>query len=129
MERLDEERLAVAAAFGLPRVTTLEWNIKFYGHQGFGGKTLYDALSTTPVHGAARAPSSIDHRYFTEDVPFGLAPIASLGRAIGVPTPITEAVVTVSGAVCGRDFAREGRSVDSLGLAGMTVPQIMTYVA
>jgi opine dehydrogenase len=129
MERLDQERLAVARAFGLPQVTTLEWNIKFYGHQGFGGSTLHEALSTTPVHGAARAPSSIDHRYFTEDIPFGLAPIASLGRAIGVPTPVTEAVVTVASAVCGRDFAREGRSVESLGLAGMTVSQIMNHVA
>ena len=129
MERLDDERLAVARAFGLPQITTLEWNIKFYGHQGFGGKTLHEALSTTPVHGAARAPSSIDHRYFTEDIPYGLAPIASLGRAIGVPTPVTEAVVTVSSAVCGTDFARAGRSVESLGLAGMSVPEILKSVA
>jgi opine dehydrogenase len=110
-------------------VTTLEWNIKFYGHQGFGGKTLYEALSTTPVHGAARAPSSIDHRYFTEDIPYGLAPIASLARAIGVATPVTDSVVTISSAVCGKDFAHAGRSVESLGLAGMSVPQILSHVA
>jgi opine dehydrogenase len=128
MERLDDERLAVAEACGLPRVSTLEWNIKFYGHQGFGGATLYEALSTTPVHGAARAPSSIDHRYFTEDVPYGLVPIASLGRAVGAPAPVTEAVVAVCSAVTGRDFARDGRTVESLGLGGLTAEQILAYV-
>jgi opine dehydrogenase len=128
MERLDEERLAVARAFGLPQVSTLEWNVRFYGHQGFGGKTLYEALSTTPVHGAARAPSSIDHRYFVEDIPYGLVPIASLGRAVGVLTPVTESVATVSAAVCGRDFWREGRTVETLGLSGMNVAQILRFV-
>jgi opine dehydrogenase len=128
MERLDDERLAVAEACGLPRISTLEWNVKFYGHQGFGGATLHEALSTTPVHGAARAPSSIDHRYFTEDVPYGLVPIASLGRAVGAPAPVTEAVVGVCSAVTGRDFAREGRTVESLGLDGLTAEQILAYV-
>lgn len=128
MERLDEERLAVAGAFGLPRISALDWNVRFYGHQGFGGRTLHDALSTTPVHGAARAPSSIDHRYFTEDVPYGLVPTASVGRAIGLSLPVTEAAVTVIGALSGRDFAREGRTTESLGLAGMSAAEIVTYV-
>jgi opine dehydrogenase len=128
MEGLDAERLAVAGAFGLPRISTLEWTTRMYGHQGFGGATLYEALSTTPVHGAARAPSSVDHRYFTEDVPYGLVPIASGGRAIGVPAPITEAVVAVCSAVAGRDFAREGRTIESLGLGGLTVDQILAHV-
>jgi len=128
MERLDEERLAVVGALGLPEVSLLEWNIKFYGHQGLGGKTLYEAMSTTPVHGAARAPSSLDHRYFTEDVPFGLVPTASLGRALGIPTPVTDGVVAVSSAVCGRDFVRLGRTVETLGLGGMNAKQILAYV-
>jgi opine dehydrogenase len=128
MERLDEERLAVAAAFGLPRISTLEWTTRMYGHQGFGGTTLYEALSTTPVHGAARAPSSVDHRYFTEDVPFGLVPIASLGRAVGAPAPVTEAVVTVCGAAAGRDFVAEGRTVETLGLAGLDAAAILAHV-
>lgn len=128
MERLDEERMAVAAAFGLPRISTLQWTTAMYGHQGFGGATLYEALSTTPVHGAARAPSSVDHRYFTEDVPYGLVPIASLARAIGVPAPVTDAVVTVCSAVSGRDFAREGRTVESLGLAGRSAGEILAFV-
>lgn len=128
MERLDEERLAVVGAFGLRRTSTLEWTTAMYGHQGFGGATLYEALSTTPVHGAARAPSSVDHRYFTEDVPFGLVPIASLGRAVGTPAPVTEAVVAVCSVCAGRDFAAEGRTVESLGLTGLDAGQMLAYV-
>jgi opine dehydrogenase len=129
MERLDDERVAICAAFGLPEVTVLEWTTKFYGPQGFGGETLYEALSTTPVHGASKAPASIDHRYFTEDVPYGLVPIASLGEAAGICTKVTGAVSTVAGAVVGHDFWAMGRTVETLGLAGMDREAILEYVS
>ncbi len=128
MEALDRERLAIATAYGLPQLPLLEMITGFYAHQGVAGATLYDTLSKTPVHGAARAPSSVGHRYLTEDVPFGLVPMSSLGQLAGVPTPIMHGVSTVAGAVVGRDFFAEGRTARSLGLAGKTVEQVLEYV-
>lgn len=128
MERIDAERLALVGAFGLPRVGLLEWTLRFYAHQGMRGATLYDAFSTTPVHGAARAPAAVDHRYFTEDVPYGLVPIASLAESLGVPAPVTRGLVDLAGAACGRDFWVEGRTIDRLGLRSMTARDITAYV-
>jgi len=128
MERLDEERLAVCRAYGVRAKPVLEWSIEFYGAQGFGGENLYEALSKSPIHGAARAPGSVEHRYFTEDYPYGLLPIASLGKAAGVETPVTSAMVTVGGAVTGHDFWATGRTISTLGLDGMTKEQILRYV-
>ena len=127
-EAVDKERLAVVAAYGLPQKSLLEMLIEYYGHQGFGGKDLYEAVSTTPVHGAARAPSSVNHRYLTEDVPYGIVPISSFGRVAGVDVPLLEGLATVTGAVAGRDFWTEGRTVESLGLAGKSVSEILDYV-
>jgi opine dehydrogenase len=128
MGKLDEERVDVAGALGLPRITLLEWSIMFYGNQGFGGKDLYEAFSTTPVHGAARPPASVDHRYFNEDIPYGLVPIASLGRALGLPMRVTVGAVDVCSAVAGRDFWAEGRTLEKLGLAGLDRDGILSYV-
>jgi opine dehydrogenase len=89
---------------GVAQIGLLVWMLRFYGHQGMKGATLHEALSTTPVHGASRGPSSLDHRYFPEDVPYGLVPMAHLADAAGVPVPNIKAMIHISRAVAGQDF-------------------------
>jgi opine dehydrogenase len=49
-------------------------------------------------------PGSLDHRYITEDIPFGLVPICGLGRAIGVDMPVCRSLVDMASAMSGVDF-------------------------
>jgi len=128
MEAVDNDRLKLVEAFGLPRMSLLDWMTKFYGHQGFGGKDLYEALSNTPVHGPSRAPTGVEHRYYSEDIPFGLVPMVLLGKQLGLDLPVIEGFVNVSNPICNRDFWTDGRSVEDLGLAGMSVDEILAYV-
>jgi opine dehydrogenase len=128
VEGMDEERMAVAAFFDLPRVSVLEWLTRNYRHQGFGGDSIWQALSTSTVHKDSAAPGSIDHRHFNEDIPYGLTPTASLGRAMGVAVPVMEGFITVASTVSGRDFWSEGRTVEKLGLAGKSKEQILEFV-
>jgi len=118
-DAVDAERLAVVAALGYPLESTLDQLTRFYGDQGFGGATYYEAVHTTPVHGAARAPASIDHRYFTEDLPYGLVPVTEIGAALGIAMPVTRGLIDVVSALSGRDFRAEGRCLADLGLVGM----------
>lgn len=127
-EAIDAERLAVVRALGYRPETTLEQLTRFYGDQGFGGATYYEAVHTTPVHGAARAPSSIDHRYFTEDLPYGLVPLVELGAALGIDLPVTRGLIDVVGALSGRDFRAEGRRLADLGLEGMDAAAMRRFV-
>jgi opine dehydrogenase len=128
MEAIDEARLEILARLGLPQITTLEWLLRFYAHQGFGGDTLYEALSTTPVHGASKGPRTIEHRYITEDIPFGLVPMASIGQELGVETGAIDTMVDLACIVSGRDWWAEGWTADKLGLSGLAPDETLTYV-
>ncbi|UCC74208.1 MAG: NAD/NADP octopine/nopaline dehydrogenase family protein, partial [Gemmatimonadota bacterium] len=127
-EAIDAERMEVVAALGYEPESTLAQLIRFYGDQGFGGSSYYQAVHTTPVHGAARAPASVDHRYFTEDVPFGLVPLTEIGGALGVGMPVTRGLIDVVGALMGVDLRAAGRSLEQLGLAGMSASEMRDYV-
>jgi opine dehydrogenase len=127
-DTIDAERLELVAALGYEPESTLAQLIRFYGDQGFGGATYYEAVHTTPVHGAARAPASIDHRYFTEDIPFGLVPITEIGGELGFPMPVTRGLVGVIGALMGVDYRAAGRTLEQLGLGGMDVAEMRDFV-
>ena len=126
-EKVDAERMEVVAALGYRPESTLAQLTRFYGDQGFGGASYYEAVHTTPVHGAARAPSSTAHRYFTEDLPYGLVPIGDIGVALGLRLPTVRGLVDVVNALMGVDFWSSGRTLQRLGLDGMTAGEMRRY--
>ena len=122
-----DRRVHTFEEIGLPPITTLEWLLEFYGHQDMKGDTLFEAFSTSPVHGAAKGPRTIAHRYITEDIPFGLVPMASIGRELGVETPGIDTFIALAGTVSDKDWWVEGRTVDRMGLVGMSASQMVEY--
>ena len=62
------------------------------------------------------------------DTMSGLVPLASVGHALGIPTPMMDAFVNIASAVCGRDFWKEGRTAEKLGMAGKTLEEIQEMV-
>jgi opine dehydrogenase len=78
--------------------------------------------------GSSKGPSSADTRYITEDIPIGMVLWASLGRLVGVPTPTADALIHVSSVIHGRDYWQGGRTVEKLGLAGMTAEALVRYL-
>ena len=85
---------------------------------GLEGDDLHELIQRLhrEVFKDSPAPASLDARYVTEDVPYGLVPLAALGRVAGVPTPIADALTAIASAALGRDFAREGRTLERMGL-------------
>ncbi len=126
LERIDEERLAVASAVGVRSISAREWLYLTYDSPG---ATLVDAIRATGSYRGIKAPPGIDHRYIFEDVPMSLVPLASLGAMLGVPTPAIRMIVDLASILHTKDYWASGRTVDSLGLAGMSVRQIRRMVA
>jgi opine dehydrogenase len=126
LERIDAERLAVASAVGERSVSAREWLYLSYDSPG---KDLFEAIKNTGSYRGIKAPPSIDHRYITEDVPMSLVPLSSLGSMLGVPTPAIDMIIQLGSTLHGVDYRAIGRTVESLGLAGLSVRQIRHLVA
>lgn len=67
-------------------------------------------------------------RYIYEDVPYGTVLYSSLGQLLGVPTPISDGINHILSVVEQTDFWASGRTVESLGIAGMSREQLLRYL-
>jgi len=121
LETTDRERVAVAAALGIHAHTAREWLYLAYNSPG---RDLYQAVQSTPGYKGITAPSHLNHRYILEDVPMSLVPIASIGEMLGVPVPTIRVMIHLASLIHGRDFWKEGRTVERLGIKGMSVKDI-----
>ncbi len=53
-------------------------------------------------------------RYITEDIPYGLVPVAGLAYSYGVDIPIIDATICLASAINGADYYGEGRSLGEM---------------
>jgi len=125
VEALDSERLAVAAAFGVTLPSMLEWYRLRYGATG---ETLSDAVKRNQAYAGVQGQKTLHTRYLLEDIPTGLVPMAHLGRMAGVDVSRMETVIRLGEFMIGKDLTTSGRSLENLGLAGMTIRQIREYI-
>ena len=63
---------------------------------------------------ATGTPSSLDHKFITEDVPTGLIPMSAIGAAAGLKTPVIDALIEMVRNMTSKDFAAEGRTLHLL---------------
>ncbi len=126
LERIDAERVAVATGLGLQSATAREWLYRSYDSPG---SNLHEAIHNTFCYAGIKAPPSIAHRYIFEDVPMSLVPLASIGAQLGVPTPTIDMIIDLGSILHGRDFRAEGRTVERMGLVGLSLKQIHQLVA
>jgi len=71
-----------------------------------------------------REPLNFSYRYVTEDVKCNLALLCSIGELCNIATPIADSLLKLIGTIVGEDFMQTGRTLESLGLAGMKVQEI-----
>ena len=100
--------------------------ITITGYTDFGKGDPYFLKKGDKI--AVITPSAIPDEKKIEDTMNGLVPLASVGKALGVKTPIMDAFITLASIICGRDFASEGRTAEKLGFAGKTAAEIREMV-
>lgn len=118
---LDRERIALREALGY---TSHHWPLEdLYSRVG---ETFYGVLSRERMERQSVWREKIDfrHRYVTEDVACGLALWSSLGRKLGVPTPLTDVFLTLASTINDEDYRTTGRTLERLGLAGLSVAEL-----
>ncbi len=124
MEAVDQERMEVARLLCRETFSFMDTMQVLYKVKG---ESAYDMMYQVSAHNVQMAPDSLNHRYVTEDIPYGLATIAAIGRQIGVPVPRIEAMVNVACMANGVDYWSSGRTVEKMGLSGMNGQQMARY--
>jgi len=124
IHEIDQERVAVAAAYDTQIKTAEQWLQESYDTYG---SCLYELIQNNKAYRDIMAPHTLQVRYVTEDVPMSLVPISELGRIAGVPTANMDAVIALTSTIYGQDFRKEGRSLSNMGLNRLSHEQIIRY--
>ncbi len=126
MERLDAERLAIGEALGVKLTSLKDWFTISYG---VNGETLFETIQKNKAYIGIKGPKSLYHRFLFEDIPTGLVPLACLGSVLGIDMPVTKTFVELGNMVLERDYWKEGRTVEKLGLTGLSPEKIRLLVS
>lgn len=73
-------------------------------------------------------PTSVHHRYITEDAFAGNSLLLSLAKQFGIDMPICEGLIAVASALNDTDFYHMGRTTAYFGLSGMNPSEINRYL-
>lgn len=127
IEAVDKERISLGKALGINVIPEPEQSLL----QGYTHKaTYYEGYSMSDIFTAVKGPRSLQDRYITEDVAYGLVFWASLGDMLGVPTPVCKALIQLASIVHQTDYWREGkRTVEKLGISGMSAQELNRFLA
>lgn len=126
LEKIDQERMKVAKALGVSTLSTVEWLKDVYGAEGID---IYSAVQANKVYSGIKAPDSLNTRYISEDVPMSLVPISELSKLVGVTTPTIDLIIELANILHCRDYRREGRTLERMGICYATVDELKTIVA
>lgn len=121
MQALDDERRAVARAFGhdLPSLVeemqalgTVEASVRDVSD-------LVGAISSGAANRRIKAPDSLQHRYYLEDFGHGLLPFLVLAEAAQVTVPVARSLFKLGESLTGIDYSERGRTAARMGIAGL----------
>ncbi len=127
VQAVDRERIAIGKKLGVEVVPDPELGVI----QGYMTEATYDnGFVTAPGFKGVKAQSSLDYRYFNEDVGYGLVFLWNLAKQVGVATPVISALITLISQLMNRDYSGEAkRTMETLGLAEHTAKELEKLLA
>ena len=118
MDWVAYEAKSVAGKLGARVLSVTEWLASRYNLKL---SDIYAMTRSNPAYQGIKAPRTLDTRYLWEDIPTGLVPISTFGNALGVDTSAIDRLINEGCDVLDRDFWKEGRTFDKLGLSEETL--------
>lgn len=125
IEGVDAERQQILRALGGRVYSFADSLIEAYGVKG---ENLYEVVHNIGSYKQSLSAPDLGYRYLSEDVPTQAVPAAQLARALGIATPLIDALVAFTNAIHGLDHWTDGWNLERLGLAGMDRAAIIEFV-
>lgn len=119
IERVDEERRKIADLFHVETQDILSILNNFYNTDY---SDLYKALPGLFPEG--NGPTTLNHRYFTEDIPYGLVAISEIAKKVGIDIPYTDSLIDITCLLAAVDYRKEG-----VNLENITFEELSSYGA
>lgn len=128
VQEVDDERMALGEKLGIKLITTKDKVMKYYEEQGAKGDTLQEILQTNPVYEWDYAPKNFQHRFFLEDIPYGMVPMENLGDILVVETPLISAIISIGSRLTNKNLRANARSLEKLGFKDFTKEELLEQV-
>jgi len=124
---VDAERVATRAGWGYPAP---HYELATYYDETRAAEGLYGAGAKAKLlaSGLWSEIVTLEHRYVTEDVAFGLSLFESAARAAGVDTPGISGLLLTFRALLGRELSGRGRALEHLGLGDYSRREIRGFL-
>jgi len=126
-ESLNQERLSICKALGYKLHHWDNLEFKDYNLGETEEECRYRILNTSMdaafgkdgIYAGIKmkGPEHLKDRFVTEDVPYGMVLLSTLGDLLGVPTPTHDAVIQLASVINRTDYWKTGRGMKQLGLS------------
>jgi len=126
-ESLNQERLSICEALGYKLYHWDNLEFKDYNLGETEEECRYRILNTSMDAAFGKdgsyagikmkGPEHLKDRFVTEDVPYGMVLLSTLGNLLGVPTPTHDAVIQMASVINRTDYWKTGRGMKQLGLS------------
>ncbi|KAI1153767.1 putative NAD/NADP octopine/nopaline dehydrogenase [Nemania diffusa] len=126
MQEIDNERMAIANEYGARVTPCLEQMNTYYG---LNHESLRDFAKLSPLHSSMKmSPTSMQHRYVVEDLPYVLVPWYELGRKAGKQSPFIRSLILWASMINNTDYLAVGRNLEALGFENWSLDDIVDMV-
>jgi opine dehydrogenase len=119
---VDRVRIEIGEAFGFRLDSVLEVSNKCYG-QNF--TDLVDLAQNSEPHNKLKAPSDMENRNISEDVPDLLVCWHGLAEKLGIDASPIKAIIVLVEMATGRDYMKTGRNLRKLHLEGISRSELI----
>lgn len=130
MRKLDDERLAVAKAYGHTLPNLIE-EMKLIGTVEADIVDIFDfraAIAGGEANSRIKGPDSLEYRYYKEDFGHGLLPFLELAKIANVETPVAHSLYSLAETAVGTNYRQGGRTAEVMGIAGLSKEQLIEKV-
>jgi opine dehydrogenase len=128
-ESLNHERLAICKTLGYKLYHWDNLEFKDYNLGETEEECRYRILNTSMdaafgkdgIYAGIKmkGPEHLKDRFVTEDVPYGMVLLSTLGDLLGVPTSTHDAVIQLASVINRTDYWKTGRGMKQLGLSNL----------
>jgi opine dehydrogenase len=126
-ESLNQERLSLCKALGYKLYHWDNLEFKDYHLGETEEECRYRILNTSMdatfgkdgIYAGIKmkGPEHLKDRFMTEDVPYGMVLLSTLGDLLGIPTPTHKAIIQLASVINRTDYWKTGRGMKQLGLS------------